>query len=120
MGSGLLRDRRGLPRTPHLLTIRSVNGSTLPHCWTPSKTGFRRARYASTEDTTAADPPTAILDDMQGDTRGNTTGGRKGRPGYDLGRLLDVSVQVFIERGYEGTSMEDLAHRLGITKSAIY
>lgn len=57
---------------------------------------------------------------MRGDTQGNTTGGRKGRPGYDLGRLLDVSVQVFIERGYEGTSMEDLAHRLGITKSAIY
>ncbi|GAA2794246.1 TetR/AcrR family transcriptional regulator [Saccharopolyspora taberi] len=45
---------------------------------------------------------------------------RRGRPGYDLGRLLDVSVQVFIERGYEGTSMEDLSHRLGISKSAIY
>jgi AcrR family transcriptional regulator len=27
---------------------------------------------------------------------------------------------VFNERGYDGTSMEDLAHRLGITKSAIY
>jgi AcrR family transcriptional regulator len=54
---------------------------------------------------------------MQGNTgRGN----RRGRPGYDLGRLLDVTVQVFIERGYEGTSMEDLASRLGITKSAIY
>ncbi|CAM02815.1 TetR family transcriptional regulator [Saccharopolyspora erythraea NRRL 2338] len=45
---------------------------------------------------------------------------RRGRPGYDLGKLLDVSVQVFIERGYEGTSMEDLSNRLGITKSAIY
>ena len=45
---------------------------------------------------------------------------RRGRPGYDLGRLLDVSVGVFIERGYEGTSMEDLSHRLGISKSAIY
>ncbi|WP_190813357.1 TetR/AcrR family transcriptional regulator [Saccharopolyspora pogona] len=45
---------------------------------------------------------------------------RRGRPGYDLGRLLDVSVRVFNERGYEGTSMEDLSRRLGITKSAIY
>lgn len=47
-------------------------------------------------------------------------GNRRGRPGYDLGRLLNVSVKVFNERGYEGTSMEDLSVRLGITKSAIY
>lgn len=55
---------------------------------------------------------------MEGNTgRGS---GRRGRPGYDLGTLLDVAVRVFNERGYEGTSMEDLAQRLGITKSAIY
>lgn len=46
--------------------------------------------------------------------------GRRGRPGYDLERLLEVSAEVFIERGYEATSMEDLAKHLGITKSAIY
>lgn len=45
---------------------------------------------------------------------------RRGRPGYDLDRLLDVAVTVFNERGYDGTSMEDLAIRLGISKSAIY
>ena len=45
---------------------------------------------------------------------------RPGRPGYDLDSLLAVAVEVFNERGYDGTSMEDLAHRLGITKSAIY
>jgi AcrR family transcriptional regulator len=45
---------------------------------------------------------------------------RRGRPGYDLDSLLSVAVLVFNERGYEGTSMEDLAGRLGITKSAIY
>ncbi len=43
-----------------------------------------------------------------------------GRPGYDLDTLLAVAVEVFNERGYDGTSMEDLARRLGITKSAIY
>ena len=45
---------------------------------------------------------------------------RRGRPGYDLDTLLAVAVQVFNERGYDGTSMEDLAQRLGIAKSAIY
>ena len=31
-----------------------------------------------------------------------------------------MAVKLFNERGYDGTSMEDLARRLGITKSAIY
>ena len=43
-----------------------------------------------------------------------------GRPGYDLESLLAVAVGVFNERGYDGTSMEDLSRRLGISKSAIY
>ncbi len=45
---------------------------------------------------------------------------RRGRPGYDLESLLAVAVRLFNERGYDGTSMEDLSRRLGITKSAIY
>jgi AcrR family transcriptional regulator len=45
---------------------------------------------------------------------------RRGRPGYDVASLLAVAVEVFNERGYDGTSMEDLARRLGIAKSAIY
>jgi AcrR family transcriptional regulator len=45
---------------------------------------------------------------------------RRGRPGYDLESLLVVAVKLFHERGYDGTSMEDLARRLGISKSAIY
>lgn len=45
---------------------------------------------------------------------------RRGRPGYDLDSLLEVSVRVFNQRGYDGTSMEHIAARLGITKSAIY
>jgi AcrR family transcriptional regulator len=45
---------------------------------------------------------------------------RKGRPGYDQESLLWVVVKVFNERGYDGTSMEDLSKKLGITKSAIY
>lgn len=48
------------------------------------------------------------------------TATRRGRPGYDLESLLTVAVEVFNERGYDGTSMEDLSQRLGISKSAIY
>ncbi len=45
---------------------------------------------------------------------------RRGRPGHSLDSLLAVAVDLFNERGFEATSMEELAGRLGITKSAIY
>ncbi|HVF19541.1 MAG TPA: TetR/AcrR family transcriptional regulator [Mycobacteriales bacterium] len=43
-----------------------------------------------------------------------------GRQRYDQDSLLVVATQVFTERGYDGTSMEDLAKVAGITKSSIY
>jgi AcrR family transcriptional regulator len=46
--------------------------------------------------------------------------GRRGRPGHSLDTLLDIAVAVFNERGYDATSMDELAGRLGVTKSAIY
>src|SRR5437764_15367243 len=49
-----------------------------------------------------------------------TRSAKRGRPGYDLESLLAVAVRLFNERGYDGTSMEDLSRKLGITKSAIY
>jgi AcrR family transcriptional regulator len=45
---------------------------------------------------------------------------RRGRPGHDLESVLAVAVEVFNERGYDGTSMEDLSRGLGISKSSIY
>ena len=45
---------------------------------------------------------------------------RRGRPGHDLESVLAVAVEIFNERGYDGTSMRDLSQRLGIAKSAIY
>ena len=47
-------------------------------------------------------------------------GARRGRPGHDLESVLRGAVKVFNERGYDGTSKEDLSRELGITKSAIY
>jgi len=45
---------------------------------------------------------------------------RRGRPGHTLDSLLDAAVALFNERGYEATSVDEVAGRLGITKSAIY
>lgn len=45
---------------------------------------------------------------------------RRGRPGYDQATLLRRAVEVFNRRGYDATSMGDLAAELGLTKSAIY
>jgi len=49
-----------------------------------------------------------------------TSGDRRGRPVYDRDSLLEVAVAVFNERGYDGTGMEELARRLGLSKSSIY
>ena len=47
--------------------------------------------------------------------------GGRGRPArYTKEALLDLVVGVFNERGYEGSSMEDLARASGFTKSTFY
>jgi len=43
-----------------------------------------------------------------------------GTRGGDVDELLAVVTQEFIARGYDATSMEDLARATGLTKSAIY
>jgi AcrR family transcriptional regulator len=42
------------------------------------------------------------------------------RSRYDVESLLAVAVEVFGKRGYDGTSMDDLARAAGITKSSFY
>jgi AcrR family transcriptional regulator len=50
--------------------------------------------------------------------------GRAGQPRdrkpYDAEALLDIAVRVFLERGYDGASMDDIARAAGITKASIY
>ena len=45
---------------------------------------------------------------------------RARRDSYTVDSLLAVTVRVFNERGYDGTSMEDLSRAAGISKSSIY
>lgn len=42
------------------------------------------------------------------------------RPRYDQERLLEVAVRVFTERGYDGTSMDQLSQASGLSKSSLY
>lgn len=44
----------------------------------------------------------------------------RGRPGYDREAVLRRAVDLFNQRGYDATSISDLASELGVTKSAIY
>ncbi|NUT52319.1 MAG: TetR/AcrR family transcriptional regulator [Saccharothrix sp.] len=53
-------------------------------------------------------------------TENGKAGRRRGRPGYDLETLLKAAAELFYERGYDGTSIQDLATHLGVAKSAIY
>jgi AcrR family transcriptional regulator len=47
--------------------------------------------------------------------------GRAVRPGrYDVESIVDVAVQVFLERGYDATSMADLAAATGLRKPSLY
>jgi AcrR family transcriptional regulator len=45
---------------------------------------------------------------------------RRGRPGKDLEEVLRAAVKLFNLRGYDFTSMNDLALELGISKAGIY
>lgn len=42
------------------------------------------------------------------------------RKPYNLDALLDVAVRVFLERGYDGSSLDQVARAAGITKASIY
>lgn len=44
----------------------------------------------------------------------------RGRPGHDRETVLRRAIDLFNTRGYDATSMADLAQELGVTKSALY
>ena len=45
---------------------------------------------------------------------------RRGRPGHDVESVLAAAVALFTEQGFDATSVDDLAQRLGVSKAAIY
>jgi AcrR family transcriptional regulator len=44
----------------------------------------------------------------------------RGRPGHDQATVLRRAIELFNRKGYEGTSVADVAAELGFSKSAIY
>jgi AcrR family transcriptional regulator len=42
------------------------------------------------------------------------------RPRYDIDSLTDVAFELFAERGFDATSMDEVAKAAGITKASIY
>jgi AcrR family transcriptional regulator len=53
------------------------------------------------------------------DGRETTTRTPRDQP-YDTDRVVDVAVQVFLERGYDRASMGDIARAAGLGKSSLY
>ncbi|GAB2712904.1 TetR/AcrR family transcriptional regulator [Nocardia thraciensis] len=51
----------------------------------------------------------------------NSVGGRRGRPpGKSGDELLAVAREVFLERGFAGSTMDEIASRAGISKASLY
>ena len=44
----------------------------------------------------------------------------EGAPHDTRGRILDVALDLFIDKGYDKTSLREIAGRLGFTKAALY
>jgi AcrR family transcriptional regulator len=65
---------------------------------------------------TQADAAPAAGDGQPGRDRGDST--RGGLPTRE--KILDVALDLFTDQGFDGTSMREIAGRLGLTKPSIY
>lgn len=51
---------------------------------------------------------------------GGDRGGAAGPTGTTRERILDAALDLFVEKGYENTSLREIAEQLGFTKAALY
>src|SRR3954447_1378174 len=56
---------------------------------------------------------------MSGEAEGPVAA-RRGRPGNDRAAVLRAAIELFNRKGYDATSIGDVAEELGVTKSAVY
>ncbi|MGH8828945.1 MAG: TetR family transcriptional regulator, partial [Jiangellaceae bacterium] len=45
---------------------------------------------------------------------------RAAQVGNTRDRILHVALELFAQQGYSGTSIRDIAERMGMTKAAVY
>ena len=60
------------------------------------------------------------MDDVADDVGGEVVRARRGRPGHDQAAVLAAAIDLFNRKGYDATSIGDIAESLGVTKSAVY
>lgn len=53
-------------------------------------------------------------------TRGESSAQNENSQPSTRERILDIALELFVEQGYEKTSLRDIATRLGTTKAALY
>lgn len=108
-------------RRPHCRAVRLVR---MPKATSPAQTPGLESGVdpAVSADTGVAAHSSAQTNttDAEASTPEQPKRTRRGRPGYDRETLIERATEVFVSRGYDGTSMDTVARELGITKSAIY
>ncbi|MFB9315562.1 TetR/AcrR family transcriptional regulator [Nocardioides plantarum] len=61
-----------------------------------------------------------MADQTSGEAGGEVVRPRRGRPGHDQPAVLAAAIDLFNRKGYDATSIGDIAEALGVTKSAVY
>jgi AcrR family transcriptional regulator len=89
---------------------------------TPSPSGTRvRARVEeSVPAPPARDDDTGTGDSGTGDANGGDSATDGAQPKGTRERILDIALDLFIDKGYDKTSLREIAEKLGFSKAALY